>query len=114
MPAHLSSTLTPIGVILQVRRCQLPNQNQNHRLGVQKRAKLEKGCVFGHIGQFWNGHDGQFKKNAYKNVYLGSIFIPEKYVFRVCFESLFNTRMISSLKYKWPPRGRCHNLRYEA
>ena len=36
-----------------------------------------------------------------KNVYLGSIFIPEKYVFRVCFESPF-TRMISSLKYKWP------------
>ena len=35
--------------------------------------------------------------------YLGSIFIPEKYVFRVCFESPF-TRMISSLKYKWPPR----------
>ena len=33
---------------------------------------------------------------------LGSILIPEKYVFRVCFESRF-TRMISSLKYKWPP-----------
>ena len=26
----------------------------------------------------------------------------EKYVFRVCFESPF-MRMISSLKYKWPP-----------
>ena len=29
-------------------------------------------------------------------------FVPEKYVFRVCFESTF-TRMISSLKYKCPP-----------
>ena len=42
------------------------------------------------------------KKNACKNAYLGSIFIPEKYVFRVCFESPF-MRTISSLKYKWPP-----------
>ena len=33
------------------------------------------------------------------------VFIPEKYVFiRVCFESPF-TRMISNLKYKWPPGG---------
>ena len=46
---------------------------------------------------------GQSKKNACRNTYLGSIFISEKYVFRVCFESPF-TRMISSLKYKWPPR----------
>ena len=37
-----------------------------------------------------------------KNACLESIFIPEKYVFGVCFESPF-TRMISSLKYKWPP-----------
>ena len=28
--------------------------------------------------------------------------VYKKYVFRVCFESPF-TRMISSLKYKWPP-----------
>ena len=35
-------------------------------------------------------------------MYLGSIFIPEKYVFSVCFESPF-MRMISSLKYMWPP-----------
>ena len=27
------------------------------------------------------------KKTAIKNAYLGSIFIPEKCVFRVCFES---------------------------
>ena len=31
-----------------------------HRLGVQKRAKLEKRYVFGHIDK-WEGHDGQIK-----------------------------------------------------
>ena len=45
----------------------------------------EKGCVFGHTDKIWNGHDGQIKKNACKNAYLGSIFIPEKYVIRVLF-----------------------------
>ena len=68
---------------------------------MQKHAKLEKGCVFGHINKFWKGHDGQIKRNACKNTYLGYIFIPEKYMFRVCFKSPF-TRMISSLKYKCP------------
>ena len=62
----------------------------------------KNGCVFGHSDTFWKGHDRQIKKNACKNTYLGSIFIPEIYVFRVCFESPF-TRMISSLKYKCPP-----------
>ena len=62
----------------------------------------KRGCDFGHIDKFWKGYDGQTKKNACKNAYLGSIFTPEKYVFRVCFESPF-TRMISSLKYKCPP-----------
>ena len=47
----------------------------------------KKGWVFGHIDKFWKGHDGQIKKKNAKK-YLGSIFIPEKYVFRVCFESL--------------------------
>ena len=45
----------------------------------------KKGCVFGHIDKFWKGHDGQIKKNVCKNAYLGSIFIPEKYVIRVLF-----------------------------
>ena len=36
-----------------------------------------------------------------KNVYLGSIFTPAKYMLRVRFKSPF-TRMISSLKYKSP------------
>ena len=57
----------------------------------------KKRCDFGYIDKFWNGHDGQIKKNAY----LGSIFTPEKYVFRECFGSPF-TRIISSLKYKCP------------
>ena len=62
----------------------------------------KKGYVFGHFDKFWKGHDTQIKKNTCKNAYLGSIFIPEKYMFRACFESPF-TRMISSLKYKWHP-----------
>ena len=37
-----------------------------------------------------------------KRVFRVAIFIPEKYVFRVCFESPF-TRMISNLNNKCPP-----------
>ena len=48
------------------------------------------------------GHDAQIKKNTYKNAYLGSIFIPEKYVFGVCFESPF-MRMISAWNTSAPP-----------
>ena len=62
----------------------------------------KKGCVFGRITNFGKDMTEKLKKNACKNAYLRSIFIPEKYVFRVCFESPF-TRMISNLKYKWPP-----------
>ena len=65
-------------------------------------ANWKKWYVFGHIDKFWKGHDIQIEKNPCKNTYLGSILIPEKYVFRVCFESPF-MRMASSLKYKWPP-----------
>ena len=36
----------------------------------------KKGYVFGHTDKFWKGHDTQIKKNACKNAYLGSIFIP--------------------------------------
>ena len=74
-----------------------------HRLGVKKRAKLgKKGCIFGHIDKFWKGHDRQIKKNACKNVYLGSIFIPEKYVIRVLFVSPW-TSLISPLVIQVPP-----------
>ena len=47
-----------------------------HRLGVQKHAKLETKCVFGHSDKFWNGHDRQIKKTACK-----------KRVFRVYFHT---------------------------
>ena len=30
----------------------------------------KKGCVFGYIDKFWNEHDRQIKKNAYKNASL--------------------------------------------
>ena len=92
-----SKKITLSGLFFRTRQC-----TRVHCLGVQKRAKLKKGCVFCHIDKFWKGHDGQIKKNTCKNPYLGSIFTPENYVFRVCFESPF-TRMISSLKYKCPP-----------
>ena len=36
-------------------------------------------CFFGHIDRFWKGYDGQIK-NAHKNTYLRSIFIPVKHV----------------------------------
>ena len=55
---------------------------------------------------FGKGHDRQIKeKRMQKRVFIVSIFIPEKYMFRVCFESPF-TRMISNLKYKCPPPPR--------
>ena len=74
-----------------------------HRLGVQKRAKFgKKGCVYGHKDKFWKEHDGQIKKNACKNAYLGSIFIPEKYVIRVLFVSPW-TSLIPPLAIQVPP-----------
>ena len=41
----------------------------------------------------------------WKKTYLGSVYLPGKYVLTVCFESAFTwcfTRMISTLKYKCP------------
>ena len=32
--------------------------------GAKKRAKLKKGCVFGHIDKFWKGHDKLRKTQA--------------------------------------------------
>ena len=63
----------------------------------------KKGCVFGHIDKFWKEHDGRIKKNACKNAYLGSIFIPEKYVIRVLFESPW-TSLIPPLAIRVAPR----------
>ena len=70
-----------------------------------KTCKIGKKGVFGHIDKLWKGHEGQVKKNTCKSMYLGSVFIPEKYVFRMCFECPF-TRMISILRYKFPPPPR--------
>ena len=86
-----------LGLFFRTRQC-----THVHRLGVQKRAKLEKkGCVFGPIDKFWKGHDRQIKKNACKNAYLGSIFIPEKYVIRVLFVSPW-TSLIPLLPFECP------------
>ena len=71
-------------------------------LGVQKRAKLEKGCVLVTVTNFGKDMTEKLRNHRCKNASLGSIFIPEKYVLRVCFESHY-MRMISSLKYKCPP-----------
>ena len=80
-----------------------------YRLGVQKHPKLEKkGCVFlvmaTNFGKdMTHNYQKKKKKKKKKNMYLGSIFIPWKYMLRVCFESPF-MRMISSLKYKCLPQ----------
>ena len=64
---------------------------------------LKNGCAFGHIDKFWKGHDGQIKKSAYKNAYLGSIFIPEKYMIIVLFVSPW-TSLIPPLAIRVAPR----------
>ena len=69
--------------------------------GYKNVKNWKKRCVFGHIDKFWKGHE-QIKKNACKNVYLGSIFIPEKYVIRVLFVSPW-TSLISPLAIRVPP-----------
>ena len=66
----------------------------------------KKGCVFGHIDKFWKEHDWQTKKNACKNAYLGSFFIPEKYVIRVLFVSPW-TSLIPPLAIRVAPPGIC-------
>ena len=97
----LVKKFTELGLFFRTRQCTCV-----HCFGGVKMCKIgKKGCVFGHIDNFWKEHDGQIKKNTCKNMYLGCIFIPEKYVFRVCFESPF-TRMISGPKYKSPPPPR--------
>ena len=69
-----------------------------------KMCKIGKRCVFGHLDKFWKGHDRQIKKNAFKNTYLGSIFIPEKYVIRALFVSPWTT-LIPPLAIQVAPLG---------
>ena len=60
------------------------------------------------IDKFWKEHDRQIKKNACKNAYLGSIFIPEKYVIRVLFVSPW-TSLIPPLAIRVPPPPGFHD-----
>ena len=69
----------------------------------------KKGCVFGHIDKFCKEHDRQIKKKACKNAYLGSFFIPEKYVIRVLFVSPW-TSLIPPLAIRVAPRGMIINV----
>ena len=68
----------------------------------------KKGVFLVRLTNFGKDVMGKLRK-IHAETRLGSIFMPEKYVFRVCFESPF-TRMISSLKYKWPPREKIQIL----
>ena len=56
----------------------------------------KKGVFLVILTNFGKDMTDKLRKMHAKNVYLGSIFVSEKYVFRVCFESNF-MRMISSL-----------------
>ena len=68
-----------------------------------KKCKIgKKGVFLVILTNFGKVMTDKLRKMHAKKAYLGSIFTPEKCVFRVCFESPF-TRMISSLKYKCPP-----------
>ena len=61
-----------LGLFFGTRQC-----THVHHLGVQKRAKLGgKKVCFWSIDKLCKGRDRQIKKNACKNAYLGSIFIP--------------------------------------
>ena len=65
----------------------------------------EKKGVFLVIDKFWKRHDGQIKKKRIQKrvgLYLGSFFIPEKYVFRVCFESFYEDDIQPEIQV---PRG---------
>ena len=53
------------------------------------------------VTNFGKDMTDKLRKRMQKRVFR-VYFVPEKYVFRVCFKSPF-TRMISSLKYKCPP-----------
>ena len=70
-----------------------------------KTCKIGKKGVFLVIQtNFGKNIDRQIKKNVCKNVYLGSIFIPEKYVIRVLFVSPW-TSLIPPLAIRVAPRG---------
>ena len=51
--------------------------------GAKNMQNWKKGCVFGHGHKFLRGHMDKLRKKHVENLYLGSIFIPGKYVLRV-------------------------------
>ena len=63
----------------------------------------KKGCVLGHIDKFLKGHDGQIKKNARKNAYLGCIFIPENMWLGCFFLCVHGRACYPLLPFEWPP-----------
>ena len=76
--------ITWLGLFFRTRQC-----TRVHRLilGVQKTCKIgEKRVCFWSYWRIWKGHEDKIKKNACRNAYQGSIFIPEKYVLG-CFKS---------------------------
>ena len=62
----------------------------------------KKVCFWSDMDKFWKEHDRQINKNACKNAYLGSIFIPEKYVIRLLFVSPWMS-LIPPLAIRVPP-----------
>ena len=62
----------------------------------------KKGVFLVILTNFGKNMTGKLRKNACKNAYLGSFFIPEKYVIRVLFVSPW-TSLISPLAIWVPP-----------
>ena len=64
----------------------------------------EKKVCLGHVDKFWKGHDGQIKKKRMQKTHIWGLFSYLKNTCLVCvLKVLLVTRMITSLKYKWPP-----------
>ena len=70
-----------------------------------KTGKMGGGVFLAMVSNFGEDVTDTFSKSTQKRVFIGSVFMPGKYVLCVCFKSPF-TRMISSLKYtSAPPPG---------
>ena len=76
-----------------------------HHLGMQKCEKFEKRVCFGHIYKFLKVHDGKIQKKACKNVYLGSIFIPGRYVLRVFWKCFYEDDFEPEIQVPFPSRA---------
>ena len=67
-----------------------------------KTGKMGGGVFLAMVSNFGEDVTDTFSKSTQKRVFIGSVFMPGKYVLCVCFKSPF-TRMISSLKYTSAP-----------